>query len=141
MMGMRRTMMDAQVTVSLSVLLLLFVEMKNAMGQNPAIPARRIAGHARRRNAGMMWMMIGMGRLTVQMKIARHWRTTGAGAPILCAETGHAMRVSRAQAVRRIAGVAEEGCAGMRPAITEKTAQPVPVIAEHAPVAANAVTG
>ena len=133
MMGMRRTMMDAQVTVSLSVLLCLFVEMKNAMGQNPAIPARRIAGHARRRNAGMMWMMIGMGRLTVRIRIARHSRTTGVGVLIPCAATGHATKVNHVRVVKRIvAHVPLNPSAGMISVMEQKPVIRVKEIAGNA---------
>ena len=126
MMGMRRTMMDAQVTVSLSVLLCLFVEMKNAMGQNPAIPARRIAAPAQRQNAGMRWMMIAMVRSTVQMRIAGRSRTTGAGGMILCAAIEHVMERNRAVPVRRIAEHAAEGCVGILSVTMEKNVKTTP---------------
>src|SRR3990167_5267267 len=133
MMGMRRTMMDAQVTVSLSVLLCLFVEMKNAMGQNPAIPARRIAAPAQRQNAGMRWMMIAMVRSTVQMRIAGRSRTTGAGAPILCAETGHATKVNHVRVVKRIvAHVPLNPSAGMISVMEQKPVIRVKEIAGNA---------
>ena len=133
MMGMRRTMMDAQVTVSLSVLLCLFVEMKNAMGQNPAVRARRTAGRARRRNAGMRWMMIAMVRSTVQMRIARHSRTTGAGEMILCAAMEHVMERNRARAVRRTAAhVPLNPSAGMISVMEQKPVIRVKEIAGNA---------
>ena len=139
MTGMRRTMMDVQVIASLSVLLCLFVEMKNAMGQNPAIPARRIAAPAQRQNAGMKLMMTGMVRSTVQMRIARHSRTTGVGAPILCAETGHATKVNHVRVVQRIAAhVLLNPSAGMSSVMEQKPVIRVKEIAGNAKIKRDA---
>src|SRR3989338_7234167 len=104
-----------------------------AVPRNPAIPARRIAAPAQRQNAGMRWMMTGMVRSTVQMRIARHSRTTGAGEMILCAAMEHVMERNRARAVRRTAAhVPLNPSAGMISVMEQKPVIRVKEIAGNA---------